>query len=46
MSLREPDEILQGLLRRLDDRPCLPGRLLEHLVVWSSAPCPPPGPRT
>src|SRR5215468_3282296 len=34
MSPREPDEILQGLLlRRLDDRPCLPGRLLEHLVV-------------
>jgi transcriptional regulator with GAF, ATPase, and Fis domain len=33
MSPREPDEILQGLLWRLDDRPCLPGRLLEHLVV-------------
>jgi two-component system, response regulator FlrC len=33
MSPLEPDEIPQGLLRRLDERPCLPGRLLERLVV-------------
>ncbi len=29
------DELFQGLLRRLDDRACLPGRLLEQLVVGS-----------
>jgi DNA-binding NtrC family response regulator len=33
MSPLEPDEIPQGLLRRLDERACLPGRLLERLVV-------------
>jgi DNA-binding NtrC family response regulator len=33
MSPLEPDEILQGLLRRLDERACLPGRLLERLGV-------------
>jgi DNA-binding NtrC family response regulator len=33
MSSPEPDEILQGLLRRLDDGACLSGRLLERLVV-------------
>jgi DNA-binding NtrC family response regulator len=33
MSPLEPDEIPQGLLRRLDERTCLPGRLLERLVV-------------
>ena len=33
MSPLEPDEIPQGLLRRLDERACLTGRLLERLVV-------------
>ena len=33
MSSPEPDEILQGLLRRLDEGTCVPGRLLERLVV-------------
>jgi DNA-binding NtrC family response regulator len=33
MSPLEPDEILQELLRRLDERACLPVGVLERLVV-------------
>jgi hypothetical protein len=28
-----PDELFPGLLRRLEERACLPGQLLEQLVL-------------